>query len=229
MIRKSGSSNNDPVWVYFVLDVNYFLLSSLLPFEKQHNALVSREQRWSLDCLSVLNLFLSIIILRMFWAGICDQSRGSSYNNNTSCPSSNAPCICSCQGRFHTSTIIYYWRCLSKLIFCIYSFCTDTELKVVLYSYSTTVVPLPQRDRISEGLKSRCQPRGLSWLVPPERIALLWLLCICTYLCICLMVYLCICVIHWAELVSWFPSDFCLTWYLLVTALSHCSTVHCTV
>ena len=93
---------------------------------------------------------------------------------------------------------------LNKLLFPYFVFTHSVLiliLKVVLYYYST-IVPLPQRDRISEGLKSRCQPRGLSWLVPPDRIALLWLLCICTYLCICLMVYLCICVIHWAELVS---------------------------
>ena len=86
---------------------------------------------------------------------------------------------------------------LNKLLFP----CIVFSHSVAMY-YSTTFVPLPQRDRISEGLKSRCQPRGLSWLVPPERIALLWLLCICAYLCICLMVYLCIRVINWAELVS---------------------------
>ena len=78
---------------------------------------------------------------------------------------------------------------LNKLLFPYFVFTHSVLiliLKVVLYYYSTTVVPLPQRDRISEGLKSRCQPRGLSWLVPPERIALLWLLCIC----ICVFIYL---------------------------------------
>ena len=66
--------------------------------------------------LSVSNPALSIIILRMFRVGICDQSAritswGSWYNNNTSCPISTAHNFSFCQPM--PPVIDLLWFCIA--------------------------------------------------------------------------------------------------------------------